>query len=181
MEKMQNPHPHQPWQWWAGDNDETYAIGPYATRGEALEEAFGHFGIDPGEPPDAAQTVHVIEALKIPIELADHIDIAEYVSDRLEDGGSLAELQNEGCDAITADVTDAQWADLQARFKTLVAQWQTDHGIVLESWKFQATRNAEQVWPPHPMAAPLTEPEQAILETTLDEMYPATNAKAPTP
>lgn len=43
------------WEWWAGDNDEVYRIGPCGTRAEALEEALDYFD---------GHTVYLIEATR---------------------------------------------------------------------------------------------------------------------
>jgi hypothetical protein len=141
------------WQWWAGTSDESYSVGPCATREKAIEEAFGANGIDPNDPEtDRDVSIHVVEAIQPVIDLADFIDLAEIVHDDLEDGGPLAEYQSEDGDPITEMVTDPQWKDLQARFGKLIAQWQADHSIVLRSWVFSKMRNAEQIWPPQERA-----------------------------
>lgn len=134
------------WQWWSGDNEDAYH-GPFDTREEAIEEALDRYGIDPNDWEDAGKSIHVVEAVKEELRLGPFIDLATYVSDRLEDGGALAKYQNEGGEPLTLDVTDPQWKDLQTRFEALVDQWQTDHNIKLIPWRFDQTRNHEEIFP----------------------------------
>jgi NTP pyrophosphatase (non-canonical NTP hydrolase) len=146
------------WQWWSGDNEDTYH-GPFETRDEAIEEALERYGIDPNDWRDARKSIFVVEAAKEELRLGPFIDLATYVSDHLEDGGALAEYQGEEGDSITKDVTEAQWKDLQARFEALVDAWQADHNIKLIPWRFGQTRNHEEIFPAANAEPPSAEPQ----------------------
>ena len=120
------------WEWWAGNNDENYQIGPCASRDEALEEACDYFG-------DDADTIFLIEATR-----------AQWWSPRAST--VIDELLN-NCDDLFAD----DWPDLcgtKERRAEAEGELQSALDVWMNKWRdeifptptrFASTRNSEAV------------------------------------
>lgn len=123
------------WKWYAGSNDEHYAIGPCETRDDAIQQGRVDFGDDVG--------FYIIEAQKVHIRLADYIG-ADNVLEEAEE--RAYDLTNEDGDPIF-DVTEDQYKDLSSRLRTACDEWQKAHAINFIPWAFTSTGNAEFIEP----------------------------------
>jgi hypothetical protein len=123
-----------PWEWWAGRDEESYAIGPHGTREDAIEEAAGTH--DEG--------FLLIEARQLNVDLSRYMTLGavERWIEHLEEGVFCEDgFTNEAGDPLTDRVTAAQWADLAARLSQTVRDWQTAHGIQIMKYSFAEIRN----------------------------------------
>lgn len=119
------------WKWYAGNNDESYACGPFDTREEAIEDARDQFGEDTG--------IHVIEAIKGEVRLCDYIganSILEEAEERAYD------LRNEDCDDNIFDVSLEMEKDLAVMLRTACDAWQIKHDLRFIPWCFTDSRNS---------------------------------------
>lgn len=123
------------WGWYASPDGETFTTGPEPTRdaiiAAAIEEGFQRFTI--------------IEAHKKLIEIAPQFladDFLERANESIwEDHGDRGDPGQD----MLADVTPEDEANLQARVRATIAQWQADRNIVIEPFRFTETRNREDV------------------------------------
>ena len=146
--------------WWAGDNDERYAVGPCATRQEAIDEAiaqcvYQELDPEPPEHPDWRIAIYVCEADSP--ELTDMTVDADDVLERLE---SRYEWGDPDGDPMFTDVTRPMTDDLTRRLTEAFRAWVTEHNLALHYSAFQdhsqlpthclSTRHEECVELPHP-------------------------------
>ena len=115
------------WFWWSSTDEEHYD-GPFKTRAQAVAELDG----EPG---------WVCEAHQASLRLADFVD-AEAVLERAED--LACDYSNEDADTIF-EPSPEQTADLDARIKSAVNDWQDAHGLRFIPWSFTEMRNKEKV------------------------------------
>lgn len=120
------------WKWYAGNNDESYACGPFDTREEAIEEARGQFGDDTG--------IHVIEAIKGEVRLRDYIGASSILEEAEE---RAYDLRNEDCDENIFDVSTEMEKDLAVMLRTACDAWQIKHDLRFIPWCFTSSRNSE--------------------------------------
>lgn len=137
------------WLWYAGDNDETFSIGPCSTKEEIIANAVGD-GIgewldDSEDPPLRMQTFDITEARQDPLRLSDWIE-ADTLLERAD------ECLSNG-DRVSTDYDDAPWfnadaaqeADLVRRVKAACDEWQAHHGLVFKCNTFSHQRNSETI------------------------------------
>nr|WP_278520119.1 hypothetical protein [Brucella anthropi] len=124
------------WKWYAGSNDEHYAIGPCDTRSDAIEEARDSFGDDVG--------IHVIEAVKSEVYLRDYISASTVIEEAEE---SAYDMRNPDSDDNIFDVSGEEIKDLAAMLKAACDAWQVKHNLHFVPWCFTSTRNAEFIAP----------------------------------
>ena len=120
------------WKWYAGNNDESYACGPFDTREEAIEEALGQFGDDTG--------IHVIEAIKGEVRLCDYIGASSILEEAEE---RAWDLRNQDSDDNIFDVSLEMEKDLAVMLRTACDAWQIKHDLRFIPWCFTSTRNSE--------------------------------------
>lgn len=133
----------KPWAWYAGDG-ERFPHGPHETREDAIAEAFDNEeGFD---EEDNVCRFEVMEAWQksinfralVPMDfdrMVEHWD--EYLSDNYGD--------DDGGESMLDGITQAQWDDLKARIVQAAEDWQVHNSISIRSWKFQGTRNIENI------------------------------------
>lgn len=134
------------WKWWGGVDEEVCTYGPCETKEQVIAEAVadgaGEFQAEDGTWKVG---VHVVEARKDPLRLADWIvdidDLLERAEDRVSDSDRSSEYDN----PPYFDCTKAQQDDLANRIKAACDDWQTAHGLTFITWTFSATRNHEHV------------------------------------
>ncbi|MBB4092650.1 hypothetical protein [Brucella pecoris] len=124
------------WKWYAGSNDEYYAVGPCDTRGNAIDEAHDNFGDDVG--------IHVIEAVKGEVRLRDYIGANCAIEEAEE---RAYDLRNPDSDDNIFDVSAEEEKDLVVMLKAACDAWQIKHNLHFEPWCFTSTRNAEYIAP----------------------------------
>lgn len=131
------------WQWWAGDNEERYSVGPCATREEAIAEAIdADIGLE--EAADGpVNHLCLCEALIFPPQrLADYLDLERIIERAEEKADDKGLIDHEGDHRLFA-ASDDQLNDLAERLKRACDEWQQAHGLVFESLGFQCVRNEE--------------------------------------
>jgi hypothetical protein len=138
------------WKWWSGHDEENFALGPFDTRQEAIDaaqhDACGEFQ----DVDDVWKVgVHLVEARKDPLRLADFIDV-EGMLERAEESVSDSDRASEYDDPPYFEITPAQESALTERIKTICDEWQAQFGIRPETYTFSAMRNSEYVVVPHP-------------------------------
>ena len=143
---------HTPeWQWWGGADEEVCIYGPCATRDEVIAEAvsdrMGEFQAEDGSWKIG---VHVCEARKDPLRLADWIDDAEYQLERADERVSDSDRASENDDDGYFGCSTEQAKDLERRLKAACDDWQAAHGLVFNTWTFSASRKHEYVVVDHP-------------------------------
>lgn len=138
---MEKQSTSENWQWWAGDNDEHYSVGPCATREEAIAEAVDtDVGYD--ETPDGpVNHLHLCEALMYPpLRLANYLNLRRIIEDAEE---QVEEMNNPNGDRTLFDASADQLSDLAERLKRACDEWQQAQGLVFNAYTFQKTRNLE--------------------------------------
>lgn len=151
----QTENPQSAWQWWAGDSEEWFYIGPYASREEAIEEATdAATGEFQDEDDGGVWTVgiYVVEARQDPLRIADWIKAYDLL-DVAEEEVSESDRASEYDDDEFFKCSIEQQRDLEERVKRACDEWQEAHGLVFKCRSFSATRNAEYIVVPHPDAA----------------------------
>lgn len=139
------------WQWWAGDNDEWFTVGPCDTKEEAIQQAIedevGLWFDKSQDPPCLMQAFHVVEARQDQLKLSDWVD-AEQIIERADE--ALADSDRVSCengDGPWFEATPDQDVDLTRRIKLACDEWQTAHGLVFHSNTFSHQRNSETIKP----------------------------------
>lgn len=141
------PATRRVWQWFAGEAEDYYYVGPCASRAEAIEKA---------ERKWPGRTIHLIEARQDPVQLAKWISVDDMVERLHESLGN--DLGGEDGESPAEDAwTDAQHRDLEASIERAVVEWQARHRIVVVPRTFSATRNAEVI--PAAAAEPIPAPQ----------------------
>lgn len=143
--------PQGEWQWWGGTNEEVCIYGPCASKedvvAEAVSDGIGEFQAEDGSWKIG---VHVCEARKDPLRLADWIadadDILDRADERVSDSDRASEYDNDGF----FECSKEQMADLDRRLKAACDDWQAAHGLVFKTWTFSASRKHEYVVADHP-------------------------------
>lgn len=134
-----------PWQWFAGDCGEWFAVGPEDTR-EAIIQAATNDSLGEYEDDGVWKLqFHIVEARKEPLRIADWID-ADDIFDRAED--NLADSDRVGSESDEGpwfECSKEQKADLRNRIKQACDEWQVAHGLVFNCATFSQTRNEESV------------------------------------
>lgn len=122
------------WNWWAGDNDEHYRVGPCESRDEALAEATDYFG--------DAETIFLIEAC-VATWGAPSAD--SVIGDMLDNCDDLfAEDYPDGLDGTKEEQAEAE-KELQAALDGWMAKWSR---IFPTPTRFACSRNHETVAQP---------------------------------
>ena len=122
------------WLWWYSfDGGERYR-GPCVSREQAIQDGRDEVGEDYDY-----EEFEICEARKGRLQTALFRNIGERLDDLNDDVGDP-----EG-DANSADVTDAQWRDLERRLNDAVSAWADANDIHKNVWMFAETRNHEIV------------------------------------
>lgn len=122
------------WAWYASDDDETWTIGPAATREDAIEEARDEW-------PD--RTFWIIEGRTVPIELWRYFD-GDYVLDNL-----VERIEDDGVVDPDRDLHDEIGLERCRQFGEIltlaVRAWQEGHGLTIVPNAFAEMRNKERI------------------------------------
>jgi len=138
------------WQWWAGDNEEMFSVGPYSSKKEAIAEAIGQCtGEFEGDDGKWRLGIHVVEARHDPLRLADWIG-ADRLLERVEEDIFENDTAAEDYVGPYVNCTPEQEADLVARVRRVCDDWQAENGVVISMITFTATRNADYIVVDHP-------------------------------
>lgn len=136
---MSNDH----WFWFASNNQEDYAIGPFADRDEAIATAISdELGLD---DDNGSQHFWIAEGHQPPLRLADWFDsdrFLETCNDALWDSDRVSYEHDDG-DIFSC--TRDQGADLIARLKAACDEWQAAHNLTFNVRTFSAMRNMESI------------------------------------
>lgn len=129
------------WAWWASfDGGERYSVGPEVSREAVIEAAREYGGGDP---------FVVVEATQRPVRLSDFIDVEDLVEradERAwEDHGDPDDPDDSGNPIFDFSATGPVAANLEARIKRAVDEWQDANGVAPVSWRFTETRNEETI------------------------------------
>lgn len=134
------------WQWWGGIDEEVCIYGPHETRQAVIDEAVsdgsGEFQAEDGS---WRVGVHICEARKDPLMLADYLMDIDDLVERADEAVSDSDRASENQDGAYFDCTTEQPSDLEKRIKAACDEWQTAHNLVFQTWTFSASRNHEHV------------------------------------
>lgn len=137
--------PETPWKWYAGENDETFSVGPFDSREAVLNEAKGQrLGESQDENGAFTLTFHVVEARTDPLRLADFVDAETFLDDAetsLENDNRLMD-EEEG---PFFNCSPEEQLDLELRLKSCCDRWQAVHGLRFPVKSFSHTRNGQRV------------------------------------
>lgn len=127
------------WQWWAGSNDEWYALGPFATRDEAIRS--GRYDYD------YLGGFHVLEALPTDnIRLSDWIPGVDRLLEDAEENLNDSTLRClEYDDDTVFDASTEQVLELEKLLKETIHRWQDTHGLKFSVRTFREIRNKEYI------------------------------------
>jgi hypothetical protein len=143
---LANPVRETPWKWYAGQNDEWFALGPFDTREELLKQAEGERLGEFFDDTDGAWKLafHVVEARSDSLRLADYVDVEsllERADERLESSDRMTEVD----EGPIFDCSPEEQLDLELRIKGTCNRWQAIHGVKFHVKSFSHTRNGERV------------------------------------
>ncbi|MDQ7775288.1 MAG: hypothetical protein Q4615_04895 [Paracoccus aminovorans] len=140
-----------PWEWWAGQNEEYFTIGPCATREEAIAEAVSDGCCEsqvPSEDPDAPEEwehrICLLEAQQAPLRLADWIG-AEDALEKADEWVAESDRATEYDEGPWFEATPEQEADLVTRLRRACDEWQAAHGLIFNARSFSAVRTNDFV------------------------------------
>lgn len=139
------------WQWWGGHDEEVCIYGPCETRQSVIDEATDD-GIGAFKAEDGSWKigVHVLEARKDGLRLADWIGDADEILERADEAVLDSDRASENDDDGFFNCTKEQQADLDRRLKQACNEWQEANNLNFETWSFSASRNHEYVVVDHP-------------------------------
>jgi hypothetical protein len=145
-EDLTSPVRETPWKWYAGQNDEWFALGPFDTREELLKQAEGERLGEFLDDADGAWKLafHVVEARSDSLRLADYVD-AESLLDQAEECLESSDRMTEVDEGPIFDCSPEERLDLELRIKGACDRWQAVHGMKFHVKSFSHTRNGERV------------------------------------
>jgi hypothetical protein len=118
------------WQWWhSHDGGERYH-GPCASREDAISD---------GRDYADGESFIICEATKGSLRAF----ISERVGEWLDENNE--ELGDPDGDPISANITTAQWQDLQTRLDATALEWIKAHNLDRHVFTFDETRNEEDI------------------------------------
>ncbi len=118
------------WQWWhSHDGGESY-WGPCDSREDAITA---------GRDEADGESFIICEATKGTLRAFIGARVGEWLDDNNEDMGDP-----EG-DPVSANITTAQWEDLQSRLDATALEWIKTHNLDRHVWAFDDTRNEEDI------------------------------------
>lgn len=136
------------WNWYAGDNDEWFHVGPCATRDEAVAmataERVGEFK-DADDGDKWKLGFYVTEGLSEPLRIADWISTDTLVERAEEAIYDSDRVSYEHEDGPFFEATTAQQNDLAERVKRACDEWQAAHGLVFMTRTFGGQRSTEKL------------------------------------
>ncbi|SDG35396.1 hypothetical protein [Pelagibacterium luteolum] len=140
------------WKWWGGVDEEVCTYGPFDTKEDVIAEAAadgtGEFQDENGNWKIG---VHVVEARKDPLRLADWIGDADELMERAEESVSDSDrASSEHDEPPYFECSKDQEADLERRIKAACDEWQAEHKLTFTTFTFSASRNHEYVVVDHP-------------------------------
>lgn len=143
---LANPVRETPWKWYAGQNDEWFAVGPFDTREELLKQAEGERLGEFFDDADATWKLafHVVEARSDPLRLADYVDV-ESLLERAEESLEASDRMTEVDEGPIFDCSPEEQLDLELRIKSACDRWQAVHGVKFHVKSFSHSRNGERV------------------------------------
>lgn len=134
------------WGWYASGDEENYTVGPEGSREAIIQAALiDEVGLawDRNEDGTWDYNFHIMEAYKLPIDLAEYFDADSWIEDL--DNGPLFDVLDPDGEGLGAYISSEDTASLQAVVREALTKWQKQTGFHHEPWTFTGTRNGEWI------------------------------------
>lgn len=134
------------WAWWAGtEYSDTFAVGPCATRQEAIDQACAEKVGYREKDGEAYCRMTITEAINPALQLSDWIDVEEMVDRADEQVADSDRVCYEFDEPPYFAIEPEAFKDLTDRVKRAVSDWQKIHRPNFKVCTFERMRNTETV------------------------------------